>query len=227
MEQTIIIGLTKQPIDMQMAILRSCISDDTLKFFRNLFSAAQKTPDSVIHMLRTHAHGQVNVVMECRNFNLRSQHAGELFEESLIRDHVVVGICDSDIAECLLAEKGLGLTRTIEICRAEEASHQFRSVIASDMPQAQVNAINFKCQKKPNSIINKNNYTSPRSIKADHLIAVSALKITNPLTAAPSRKLCVQHVSSEAIGPNLHFAVSKNNPPSPHHRANLVVSLQR
>ena len=161
-------GLTQQPIDVQMAILRSCFSDDTLKIVRNLSSDAQKTPDTVIDALRTHARGQVNVVMERRNFNLRSQHAGELFddfvmdlrdlaktcdfcdacEESLIRDRVVVGIRDSDIAERLLAEKGLTLTRAIEICRAEEAARRFRSVIASDTPQAQVNAVNFKRQQK-------------------------------------------------------------------------------
>ena len=140
---------------MQMAILRSCFSDDTLKIVRNLSSDAQKTPDTVIDALRTHARGQVNVVMERHNFNLRSQHVGELFdlaktcdfcdtcEESLIRDRVVVGIRDSDIAERLLAEKGLTLTRAIEICRAEEAARRFRSVIASDMPQAQINAVNF------------------------------------------------------------------------------------
>ena len=95
----------------------------------------------------------------------------------------------------------LTLTRAIEICRAEEAARRYRSVIASDTPQAQVNAVNFKSHT--NSIINKNNHTSPRSSNADHLIAVSALKITNPLTTAPPRILCVQHVSSEATGPNL------------------------
>ena len=131
---------------MQMTILRSCFSDDTHKIVRNLSSDAQKTPDTVIDALRTHARGQVNVVMERRNFNLRSQHAGELFddfvmdlrdlaktcdfcdtcEESLIRDRVVVGIRNSDIAERILAEKGLTLTRAIEICRAEEAARRFR-----------------------------------------------------------------------------------------------------
>ena len=122
-------GLTQQPIDMQMAILRSCISDYTLKIVRDLSSDAQKTPDTVIDALRMHARGQVYVVMEHLNFNLRSQHAGELFddfimdlrdlaktcdfcdtcEESLIRDRVVVGIRDSDIAECLLAEKRINV----------------------------------------------------------------------------------------------------------------------
>ena len=33
-------GLTQQPIDMQMAILRSCFCDDTLKIVRNLSSDA-------------------------------------------------------------------------------------------------------------------------------------------------------------------------------------------
>ena len=82
--------------------------------------------------------------------------------------------------------------------------------------------LNASRKSHTNSIINKNNHTSPRSSKADHLIAVSALKITNPLTAAPPRILFAQHVSSEATGPNLPFAVSKTNPPSPHRRPNLV-----
>ena len=154
---------------MQMAILRwFFFNDDTLQIVRNLSSDAQKTPDTVIDALRAHAPEQVSVVMERRDFNLRSQHAGELFDdfvmdlqdlaktcdfcdtckESLIHDHVVVGICDSDIVEHLLAEKGLTLTCAIKICCTEEAARRLRSVIASDTPQAQFNVLNFKRQQK-------------------------------------------------------------------------------
>ena len=110
---------------MQMEILGSCISDDTLKIARNLNSEAQKTPDVVIAVLGMHARGQVNVVMEWRNLNLCSQLAGgtvwwfsygltrscqnfwfcfcNTCEGSLIPDHFVVDIHDNDIAERLLA----------------------------------------------------------------------------------------------------------------------------
>ena len=121
--------------------------------------------------------------------------------------------------------KGININAD-EICRAEEVAYRFRSVKASDIPQAQVNAINFK-QKKPH----KQHYQQKQSHQPQKQQGRPhdcrfCTENTNPLTAAPPRILCAQHVSSEATGSNLHFAMSQNNPPSPHRRPKLVASLQ-
>ena len=66
------------------------------------------------------------------SFQFALQHAGECFDDYIM-----------DLR---------GLAKTCDFCDTCEESlipaHRFRSVIASDMPQAQVNAVNFKHQQK-------------------------------------------------------------------------------
>ena len=136
----------------------------------------QKTGE-VIKALRLHAQGQLNVVMERRNFNLRFQQEGEQFDDflidikelvktcafcskcqpSLIRDRIVVGIQDSDTIEHMLVEKDLPLQKAIDMCRAEEAAKRHCEELKADSASstsASHNAIShYKQQKqgrKPN-----------------------------------------------------------------------------
>ena len=137
--------------DSQMALLRACLSDDTLKVVLNLELPAtdQKNPKKVIEALKGHSHGKLNVVIERRNFNMRRQLDGETFDqfltdlrelvktcafcdtcrESLIRDRIVVGLRDGDIVEKLLAKPDLKLKDTIDICQAEESARRYRKEI--------------------------------------------------------------------------------------------------
>ena len=138
----------------QMAVLRTCLSDETLKVVMNLNlpAAARDNTVEVIKALRVHAHGQLNVVMERRNFNLRNQQEGEAFDDfytdikelaktcefcdkcqsSLIRDRIVVGLRDADTVEHLLVEKNVSIDKAVELCRAEEAAKWHCDEIKSD-----------------------------------------------------------------------------------------------
>ena len=102
-----------------MAILRLCLADETLKVVLNLDLPKEKRDmtKEVIDALEEHANGQINTVIELQNFNKRSQKSGESFddfftdlkslaqmcdfydkcEDSLIHDHIIVGIQDGDI----------------------------------------------------------------------------------------------------------------------------------
>ena len=146
--------LTKKDQDSQMAILRSCLSDETLKVVLNLSLDEEKknVTKEVIAALQEYANGQINTVIERRNFNQRTQKSGESFDDfftdlkslvqtcnfcdncqnSLIRDRIVVGLQDADIIERLLVEKDLSLLKAADICRAEEAAKRHRTDITGD-----------------------------------------------------------------------------------------------
>ena len=135
-------GFQSKDKDVQMAILRSCLSDGTLKIVMNLPDSDKTDPTKVIAALKMHAVGQLNVVMEGRNFNLHAQQDSESFddfytdlkdlsktcefcekcEDSLIRDCMVVGLIDGDTVERLLVKRNISLQKTIELCRAEETA---------------------------------------------------------------------------------------------------------
>ena len=68
-----------------MALLRSCLADDTLKVVLNLQLGdnVKDKPDEVIAALKRHVQGQLNVVIERRNFNLRDQKEGESLDDFL------------------------------------------------------------------------------------------------------------------------------------------------
>ena len=162
-------SLEKKDPPTQMAVLRTCLSDETLKVVMNLPDVDKNDCRSVIKALRSHAQGQLNVVMERRNFNLRQQHDGESFDDfltdikelaktcqfcdqcqpSLIRDRIVVGIRDSETIEHLLVEKNVPLDKAVEICRAEEAAKRHCGEIKGDDACASANAISrYKSQGK-------------------------------------------------------------------------------
>ena len=85
----------KDPV-FRMAVLRSCFSDETLKIAMNLDlpDEHKNSPTEVIKALRVHAHGQINVVMERRNFNLRTQQPGEMFDDFLTSLKELAKTCD-------------------------------------------------------------------------------------------------------------------------------------
>ena len=78
-------GLNDRTPEQQMALLRACLSDDTMKVVLNLElpDADRNVPKKVIEALKGHSHGAINVVIERRNFNLRRQLDGETFDEFL------------------------------------------------------------------------------------------------------------------------------------------------
>ncbi|KAF0303737.1 hypothetical protein FJT64_024334 [Amphibalanus amphitrite] len=143
-------GLDTATEAFQMARLRSCLGDDTLRIVRNLdLPERERTVhQTVLDKLRVYFLGQVNEVVERRNFNLRCQLEGESFEDffvalrelsatcnfcaqcrdSLTRDRIVVGLRDPGVMKKLGATPNLTLASAVNVCRAEEAAQ--RDVIA-------------------------------------------------------------------------------------------------
>ena len=78
--------LSEKAPDVQMAIFRSCLDDETLKVMRQLTveEGDKKKPDKYIEKLEEHANGLLNVTIERRNLNLRTQQEGETFDDFLI-----------------------------------------------------------------------------------------------------------------------------------------------
>ena len=161
---------TKEP-DIQMAVFRSCLDDETLKIMRQLTVAEgdEKDPDKYIEKLEEHANGLLNVTIERRNLNLRIQQEGETFDDFLISlkellktcnycencadfviiDRIVIGLRDGDTIEKLLGKDKLTLKDCITLCRAEEAAKKYRAEITGGA-DCSLNAVSaYKKQKAP------------------------------------------------------------------------------
>ena len=137
--------LTKASSAIQMAKLRSCLSDDTLRVVRSFeLPEGQDTMVNILKRLEEYAKGQVNEVIERRHFNSRAQQEGETLDDylvalkelattcnfctncrdSLMRDRLVIGLRDAATIQKLCAIPKLSLHQAIEICRAEEAANR-------------------------------------------------------------------------------------------------------
>ena len=158
-------GIKSMDPRVQMAALRACLSDDTLRVVRNMDIEDFKKNDisTVIKQLETYAIGQVNEVLERKRFNSREQAEGETFDdfltslrdlsrscnfcrscnESLIRDRIVMGLRCADTVQKLCAVPNLSLAAAISLCRAQEAaSRDVGELRGSDASAYQISAVN-------------------------------------------------------------------------------------
>ena len=152
-DYALLTNLAASPRPVQLARLRASLADDTLRIVRNLgLSGAQMTVTSVLEKLRLYFLGQVNEVVERRNFNTRSQRDGESFEDffvalqelsatcnfcaqcrdSLTRDRIVVGLRDPAVIKKLCATPRLTLAAAVSVCRAEEAADRDVTAIVGE-----------------------------------------------------------------------------------------------
>ena len=138
-------GLDKQSQAKQVQALTLCFSRETVTIVDNLgLTDTQKgNAKQIVTAIQRYVEGQINESVERRNFHRRVQQAGETFDDFLvslrelaktcnfcsdqctqknIRDQVIEGLLDGDIAEELLKEKDLSLDKTITTCRAQEAA---------------------------------------------------------------------------------------------------------
>ena len=128
----------------QLASLRACLSDETLRVVRNfpLQDAERSSIDVILRHPETYAVGLVNEVLQRMQFNNRVQSDHETFDDfltalrflsrlcnfcmkcndSLIRDKMVIGLRSRETVQKRCAVSGLSLSRAISICRAEEAT---------------------------------------------------------------------------------------------------------
>ena len=156
-------GIGSMELRRQMAALRACLSDDTLRIVRNMdLEEANKNDITVVlERLEDYAIGQVNEVLERKRFNFRVQAEGETFDdfvtslrdlsrscnfcrscnESLIRDKIVIGLRCADTVQKLCAVPKLSLASAISLCRAQEAAIRDAGEIrSSDVSACRVGA---------------------------------------------------------------------------------------
>ena len=135
-----------------MQALQLCFSRETLNVVENIgLSTAEKNDQvQIIAALRRYIDGQVNETIERRNLRLRTQQAGESFDDFLVslrelaktcnfcnndclqralRDQIIEGLQDGEIIQELLQVKDLTLDQTISRCRGLEAAKQSRKHI--------------------------------------------------------------------------------------------------
>ena len=120
---------------IQLASLRACLSDETLRVVRNFpLVAVRNNIDVILTHLETYAVGQVNEVLQRMQFNNRIQSEHETYDDlltarrdlsrlcnfcikcndSLIRDRIVIGLRCRETAHKLCAVSGLTLSRSLE-----------------------------------------------------------------------------------------------------------------
>lgn len=143
-DYTLLSGLQTAEPRVQMAALRSCLTDETIRVLRNLELSDSERLDvkASISALEKYANGQVNEVLERKRFNERVQGDGENFDDfltslrelsrscnfcttcndSLIRDRIVTGLSSTETVKSLCAIPNLSLAAAITVCRAQEAA---------------------------------------------------------------------------------------------------------
>ena len=122
----------------QRSALISLLDDDwtrTLRYGLNLSDSADLK--CTLDAMETHLRSQRNIILDRRDFYLRSQESGEAFDDFLcsikeiaafcdfcascmdnrLRDRIVVGIRDEEALKRMLEEKNLTLQKAIDICR--------------------------------------------------------------------------------------------------------------
>ena len=139
-------GIGAMDSKAQMAILRSCFTDETYRVVRNLplEEDQRQSVTTVLQELEKYAIGQVNEVLERKRFNSRVQGEGETFDdfltclrdlsrtcnfcpscnESMIRDRIVIGLRSTETVQKLCAIPNLSLSAAISLCRSQEAAHR-------------------------------------------------------------------------------------------------------
>ena len=146
-------GLGEQSDAKQINTLIYLMGDraEDLLFSFNLKTADAKQYKTVFEKFDSHFSGNKNIIYERAKFNRRSQRPGEPVEEfitdllslakscefgilkdELIRDKIVVGICNDQLSETLQLDKGLTLERAMERVRQAEQVHQQQAVVRGE-----------------------------------------------------------------------------------------------
>lgn len=110
------------------------------------------TCDNIISKLDTYIRGEVNETFECYKYNTRVQQTDETVDsylnalkilaktcnfcecmkESLLRDHIVLGVLTEHISQRLFQVRKLGLKKCLDICRSFESAINQMKVISGN-----------------------------------------------------------------------------------------------
>ena len=188
--------LTKKPKEVQAGALCSVMGMDCVKVMNSLTTLNdddKKDPEKILSALGDHFMPQKHLLFERVKFGFANQAEHETIDqyvvrlrqlaescefeglcESLIRDRLVIGTCDSATRDRLLRERPVpGLTRCVEALRASELSRvhreQFKDAVAD--PPNTVHATNkYNSGKEKHSRsgqANKPRRGNPVKTKAD------------------------------------------------------------
>lgn len=121
----------------------------------------KEDPDIILNKFKEYCTPKQNITFERHLFNKRAQNIGETFDQfyselsnlsqscdfgtlsdQMIRDRIVVGISSAPLRERLLRQgEDLNLTKTVDICRAWEATSTQSVSFHPQASHAQVNAL--------------------------------------------------------------------------------------
>lgn len=173
-------GLDKKPEETRVAVFLNLIGDEGLELYNSFTFTAEelKSLDSIKKKFQEYCSPQENVIFERFKFNSIGQKEGQTFDsfltelrkavkttgytqpDEMIRDRVVMGIFDKNTQERLLREPKLTLTKTIDFCRATEASKTQSKILQNEL---QVDAIRGKKHSFQNSYKKTREKTSTTS----------------------------------------------------------------
>lgn len=153
------IDLKSKSQEQQVAIFLTIIGEDGLELYNSftLTSAEQKSLDAIKGKFDEYCSPKKNIIFERFKFNSVIQKEGQTFDnfltelrrsvksteyinqDEMVRDRIVIGICDKGTQERLLRESSLTLEKAITFCRSIEASKVQAKVLKEEA--AGVNAI--------------------------------------------------------------------------------------
>ena len=139
---SIITDLEKLHLNKQKAIFLHCLSDDALEAYNTFEAASTSSLNDIIESFENFITGETNETYERFIFNQRNQEQGEKFElfyadlqrlikscnycnkcrNSILKDRIVLGISDTSIQKELLKIRDLTIDKTIDICKASNAT---------------------------------------------------------------------------------------------------------
>ena len=141
----LLIDLSKEKRELQIALLENCLSDDALKILEGFkFDTEEdaRTVDQILEAFENYTIGETNQTLERFKFGKRQQAEGESIDkfitdlrtmmktcgycngcsDSILRDRIVVGVLSNDTREELLKYSKLTLKKCIETCKAMETA---------------------------------------------------------------------------------------------------------
>ena len=146
-------NLKEKPEETQIAVFLNLVGDDGLELYNSFTytDEEKKTVKGITKKFDDYCTPTANVTFERYKFNSICQKEGQTFDsfltelrkavkttnykdpDDMIRDRIVMGVCEKSTQERLLRESKLTLTKAIDFCRATEVSKSQAKVLQSEV----------------------------------------------------------------------------------------------
>lgn len=162
----------EKPEQVKIAMLLNAVGEEALQLYNTFVLTEQQSKkySEVLQAFEEYCTPRSSVVFNRFKFFKRSQEEGESFdhfqtdlkklaktcefldqENSLIRDRIIIGICNQGLQEKLIRETDITLEKTIAYCRAAELSKQQVQVLNDQSVVATVKKYNKKVESFNNN----------------------------------------------------------------------------